>query len=68
MALRRDFDWDVLESAITATVERIDDLRGSTEATPTQPAVVAPAGAAPTGAPPTGAATATPPVLDSVQN
>lgn len=58
VALRRDFDWDVLEGAIRATVERIDDLRGSTEATPTQPAVVAP----------TGAATATPPVLDSVQN
>jgi hypothetical protein len=54
VALRRDFDWDVLEGAITATVARIDDLRGSIEATPTQPAVVAP--------------TATPPVLDSVQN
>ncbi len=58
VVLRRDFDWDILEGAIRATVERIDDLRGSTEATPTQPAVVAP----------TGAATATPPVLDSVQN
>jgi parvulin-like peptidyl-prolyl isomerase len=53
VALRRDLDWDILESAIGATVERIDDLRGSTEATPTQPAVVAPG---------------TPPVLDSVQN
>ena len=58
LALRRDFDWEIREGAIRATVERIDDLRGSTEATPTQPAVVAP----------TGAATATPPVLDSVQN
>ena len=58
VVLRRDFDWDILEGAIRATVERIDDLRGSTEATPTQPAVVAP----------TGAVTATPPVLDSVQN
>ena len=53
VALRRDFDWDIFEGAIRATVERIDDLRGSTEATPTRPAVVAPA---------------TPPVLDSVQN
>ena len=53
VALRRDFDWDIVESAIGATVERVDDLRGSTEATPTQPAVVAPG---------------TPPVLDSVQN
>ena len=53
VALRRDLDWDILESAIGATVERIDDLRGSTEATPTQPALVAPG---------------TPPVLDSVQN
>ena len=53
VALRRDLDWDVLESAIAATVERIDDLRGSTEATPTQPALVAPG---------------TPPVFDSVQN
>ena len=58
VALRRDLDWDVVESAIEATVERVDDLRGSTPATPTPPAVVAP----------TGAATGTPPVLDSVQN
>ena len=58
VALRRDLDWDILESAIGATVERIDDLRGSTEATPTQPAVVAP----------TGAATGTPPAPDSVLN
>jgi len=58
VTLRRDLDWDILESAIGATVERIDDLRGSTEATPTQPAVVAP----------TGAATGTPPTPDSVLN
>jgi parvulin-like peptidyl-prolyl isomerase len=58
VTLRRDLDWDILESAIGATVERIDDLRGSTEATPTQPAVVAP----------TGAATETPPAPDSVLN
>ena len=53
VALRRDVDWDISESAIGATVERIDDLRGSTAATPPPPAVVLP------GAPP---------VLDSVQN
>ncbi len=52
VALRRDVDWDISKSAIGATVERIDDLRGSTAATPPQPAVVLP------GAPP---------VLDSVQ-
>jgi len=53
VALRRDLDWDILESAIGATVERIDDLRGSPEAIPIQPAVVLPG---------------TPPVVDSVQN
>ena len=53
VALRRDVDWDISQSAIGATVERIDDLRGSTAATPPQPALVLP------GAPP---------VLDSVQN
>ena len=63
VALRRDLDWGVVESAIGATVERVDDLRGSTQATPTRPAVVAPTGAAPTGA-----ATGAPPVLDSAQN
>ena len=42
VALRRDLDWEVLESAIGATVERVDDLRGSAPTTPTQPAVIAP--------------------------
>ena len=53
VALRRDMDWDILESSIGATVERIDDLRGSTEGTPTPPAVVPPGG---------------PSIADSVQN
>ena len=52
VTLRLENDWNVLESGIGATVERIDDLRGSVQETPTQPAVVQPA----------------PPVVDSVQN
>jgi parvulin-like peptidyl-prolyl isomerase len=50
---RRENDWNVLQSGVGATVERIDDLRGSVQETPTQPAAVQP------GAPP---------VVDSVQN
>ena len=50
---RRENDWNVLQSGVEATVERIDDLRGSVQETPTQPAAVQP------GAPP---------VVDSVQN
>jgi hypothetical protein len=40
VALRRDLDWEVVDGAIVATVERIDDLRGSAV---TQPALVPPA-------------------------
>ena len=40
VALRRDLDWEVFDGAIVATVERIDDLRGSAV---TQPALVPPA-------------------------
>jgi hypothetical protein len=69
LTLRRELDWDVLESAIAATVERVDDLRGFTPVAPLQPAAAPPVGAPPAGAPPTGApAAGTPPVLDSVQN
>jgi hypothetical protein len=53
VTLRLENDWNVLESGVGATVERIDDLRGSVQETPTQPAVVQPAA---------------PPVVDSVQN
>ena len=53
VSLRQENDWNVLQSGVGATVERIDDLRGSVEETPTQPAAVQP------GAPP---------VVDSVQN
>ena len=69
LTLRRELDWDVLESAIGATVERVDDLRGFTPVAPLQPAAAPPVGAPPAGAPPAGApAAGTPPVLDSVQN
>ena len=53
VTLRQENDWNVLQSGVGATVERIDDLRGSMQETPTQPAAVQP------GAPP---------VVDSVQN
>ena len=53
VTLRQENDWNVLESAVVATVERIDDLRGSVQETPTQPAAVQPG---------------VPPVVDSVQN
>jgi hypothetical protein len=56
-SLRRELDWDIFESAIGATVERVDDLVGSTGMAAPQPVVV-----------PTVPAPATPPVLDSVQN
>jgi hypothetical protein len=36
-ALRRDGDWDILESSIRATVARVDDLRGAAEQAPAQP-------------------------------
>ena len=39
VALRRDLDWEVFQGAIRATVERIDDLRGSSM---TQPSVALP--------------------------
>ena len=57
VALRRDMDWDILKSSIGATVERVDNLRGSTEETPTQPTAVPPV-----------VAPAVPLVADSVQN
>ena len=53
VSLRQENDWNVLQSGVGATVERIEDLRGSVQETPTQPAAVQP------GAPP---------VVDSVQN
>jgi hypothetical protein len=53
VTLRQENDWNVLESGVGATVERIDDLRGLVRETPTQPAAVQP------GAPA---------VVDSVQN
>ena len=67
-SLRRELDWDIFESAIGATVERVDDLKGSTQAAPPQPAVAVPPEATPAGATPAGATTGTPPVPDSVQN
>ena len=53
MALRQEIDWKVFESGVRATVERVDDLRGAVQETPTQPAAVQP------GAPP---------AVDSAQN
>ena len=53
VSLRQENDWNVLQSGVGATVERIDELRGSVQETPTQPPAVQP------GAPP---------VVDSVQN
>ena len=56
-SLRRELDWDIFQSGIGATVERVDDLMGSTGMAAPQPVVV-----------PTVPAPATPPVLDSAQN
>jgi parvulin-like peptidyl-prolyl isomerase len=42
VSLRREADWEILESSIAATVKRIDDLRGVVEEAPTQPAGVSP--------------------------
>jgi parvulin-like peptidyl-prolyl isomerase len=53
ISLRQEADWEILESSIVATVERVDDLRGVVEPPPTQPALVPPSA---------------PPVVDSVQN
>ena len=53
VALRREADWEILNSSIGATVERIDDLRGAVEDATAQPAPV------PLRAPP---------LVDSVQN
>ena len=53
VSLREENDWNVLASGVGATVERIDDLRGSVQETPTQPAALQPSG---------------PPIVDSVQN
>ena len=53
VALRREADWEILESSIGATVGRVDDLRGAVEDAPTQPTPVPPDA---------------PPLVDSVQN
>ena len=53
ITLRQENDWRVLEGGIGATVERINDLRGSVQEAPTQPAAVQPDA---------------PSVVDSVQN
>lgn len=58
VTLRQEVAWDILESAIGATVERIDDLRGSPDETQLQPA----------SAPPVEIAPGAPPAVDSVQN
>jgi len=53
VSLRREADWEIIESSIPATVERIDDLRGVFEGAPTEPVRVSPGAQ---------------PVVDSVQN
>lgn len=53
ISLRREADWEIIESSVRATVERIDDLRGAIGDAPAQPTPVPP------GAPP---------LVDSVQN
>ncbi len=53
VSIRREADWEILQSAIGATVERVNDLRGTVTETPPEPAVLQPAA---------------PPVVDSVQN
>jgi parvulin-like peptidyl-prolyl isomerase len=53
VSLRREADWDIFESSIAATVQRIDDLRGIVEEAPAQPVPVPPSA---------------PSVVDSVQN
>jgi parvulin-like peptidyl-prolyl isomerase len=40
VSLRREADWEIRESSIAATVERIDDLRGIVEEAPNQPVPV----------------------------
>ena len=58
VTLRQEVDWDILESGIGATVERINNLRGTPDGTELQPGTGQPPGVAP-GAPSVG---------DSVQN
>ncbi len=53
VSLRREADWEILQSAIRATVERVDDLRGTVTETPPEPAVPQ---------------STAPPVVDSAQN
>jgi len=53
VALRQEIDWKVFESGVRATVERVDNLRGAVQQTPTQPAAVQPG---------------VPPAVDSAQN
>ena len=42
VGLRQDVDWEILESSIVATIERVDDLRGISAEAQTQPAAVPP--------------------------
>ena len=53
VTLRQEIEWNVFQSGVGATVERVDDVRGFTQETPTQPAVVQPG---------------PPPAVDSIQN
>ena len=53
VTLRREAEWEILESGIGATVTRISDLRGAVEDAPTEPTPIPP------GAPA---------LVDSVQN
>jgi parvulin-like peptidyl-prolyl isomerase len=53
VSVREESDWNVFESGIGATVERIDDLRGTVQETPIQPVPIEPSA---------------PPAVDSVQN
>jgi foldase protein PrsA len=36
VGLRRDFDWEILEGSIGATIERVNELRGATGQAPAQ--------------------------------
>ncbi len=38
VGLRQDTEWEILDSSIRATIERVNDLRGATEAPAAQPA------------------------------
>ncbi len=53
VSVRQELAWNVFESGIGATVERINSLRGSVQETPIQPVLIEPSA---------------PPAVDSVQN